>query len=113
MKNTLLDASMDFSIAVLSMTETITKHYAVANQIERSATSVGANVSEAQYAQSKADFISKMQIALKECYETEYWLQIIIKAHIADETVCNALLHDCGSMRKLLISTINTAKTNA
>ena len=72
-ENKLNELSMDFSVAVLNAVDAIKGHYALVNQIERSSTSIGANIHEANYAQSKADFISKLQIALKETYETEYW----------------------------------------
>ena len=70
------------------------------------------NIREANYAQSKADFISKLQIALKECFECEYWIELMTKTNIIDETTSKKLLHDCGSIRKILISSINTAKNN-
>lgn len=80
------------------------------NQWERSATSIGANIREANYAHSKADFISKLQIPLKECYETEYWLELMRKADIVSADVIKELLHDCGSMRRMLVSSVNTVK---
>ena len=82
------------------------------NQIMRSATSIGANLHEAQYAQSRKDFIHKLEIAQKECYETEYWLELAQKAGIISDNLANTLLHDCGSLRRILISSINTAKEN-
>ena len=66
----------------MKMTDGLKGHYSLIHQLERSATSIGANIREAKYAQSKADFISKLQIALKECYETEYWLELMQKAEI-------------------------------
>ncbi len=67
---------------------------------------------EAKYAHSKADFIAKLQISLKECYETEYWLEIAQKAGIISEESVKQLLHDCGTIRRMLIASINTAKEN-
>lgn len=64
------------------MCETVKGHYSIINQLERSATSIGANIHEANYAHSKPDFIAKMQIALKECYETEYWIEVLVKSEI-------------------------------
>lgn len=111
-ENKLVDLSMDFAINVLKMTDSIKGHYSLVNQLERCSTSIGANVREAKYAHSKADFVSKLQIALKECYETEYWLELIQKSKIfADDAVDN-LLHDCGAIRRILISSINTTKQN-
>ena len=85
-------------------------HYSLVNQLERSATSIGANIREAKYAHSKADFTAKLQIALKECYETEYWLELMQKANLLQEDIVKAYLHDCGSLRRMLIASINTAK---
>ena len=76
-ENKLADLSMDFAVKILKMTDGIKGHYSLTNQLERSATSIGANIREAKYAHSKADFISKLQIALKECYETEYGYTVI------------------------------------
>lgn len=87
-------------------------HYSLVNQLERSSTSIGANVHEANYAHGKADFIAKLQIALKECYETEYWIEIAQKADIISIDSAKSVLHDCGSIRRILISSINTAKEN-
>ena len=112
-ENKLADLSMDFAVKVLRMTDDIKSHYSIINQLERSATSIGANIREAKYAHSKADFVSKLQIALKECYETEYWLELIQKAEIFTQDIVKILLHDCGAIRRMLISSINTTKANA
>ena len=109
-ENKLADLSMDFAVKILKVTDGIKGHYSLINQLERSATSIGANIREAKYAHSKADFISKLQIALKECYETEYWLELIQKSEIFTDDVLKALLHDCGTIRRMLISSINTIK---
>ena len=104
--------SMDFAVNVLKLCDTIKGHYSLVNQLERSATSIGANIREANYAHSRPDFIAKFQIALKECYETEYWLELMERAEICKDETVSALLHDCGSIRRLLISSVNTAKQN-
>jgi len=109
-ENKLADLSTEFAVSILKLTDTIKGHYSLANQLERSGTSIGANIREAKYAHGKADFIAKLQIALKECYETEYWLEIAQKAEIVSEESVKTLLHDCGSIRRMLISSINTAK---
>lgn len=109
----LSDLSMAFAVNALKLCGATKGHYALVNQLERSATSIGANIREAHYAQSKADFISKLQIALKECYETEYWLELFQKADIGDRDALSALLHDCGSLRRVLVSSVRTAKRNA
>lgn len=83
---------MDFAVKVLTLCDGIKGHYALVNQLERSATSIGANIREANYAHSKPDFISKLQIALKECYETEYWITLFQRAGIVQEDAV-AVLH--------------------
>ena len=108
----LRDLSTDFAVKAIKLTETIHGHWSIVNQLERSATSIGANIREANYAHGKADFIAKLQIALKECYETEYWIEIGQKAEIFTADVAKGILHDCGSIRRMLIASINTAKEN-
>ena len=111
-ENKLVDFSMDFAVEVLEMTDGIKGHYSLVNQIERSATSIGANIREANYAHGKPDFISKMQIALKECYETEYWLELFARSKILDEAKAKDLTEKSGTIRRLLIASINTTKKN-
>ena len=111
--NKIVDLSMDFSISVVNLCDTIKGKSAIINQFLRSGTSIGANIHEANYASSRADFIVKMQIALKECYETEYWLELFVKASIITEELFKKLKNDCGKIRKLLIASINTAKSNS
>lgn len=111
-ENKLADLSTEFAIKILELTENIKGHYSLSNQLERSGTSIGANIREAKYAHSRPDFIAKLQIALKECYETEYWIEIALKAGILSGDKVKSVLHDCGSIRRMLISSINTAKGN-
>ena len=111
-ENKLVDLSMDLAVNVIQFCETVKGHYSLVNQLERSATSIGANIREAKYTHSKADFVSKLQIALKECYETEYWLELMQKSEIFTGDVVKTLLHDCGAIRRMLISSINTTKSN-
>lgn len=111
-ENKLAEISTDFAVRILKLTDNKKGHYSLFNQLERSGTSIGANIREAKYAHSKADFISKLQISLKECYETEYWLEIAQKSEIISEEAAKLLLHDCGSIRRMLIASINTAKGN-
>lgn len=108
-ENKLVDLSMDFAVEIIKLCETIKGHYSITNQLERSATSIGANIHEANYAQSKADFISKLKISLKECYESEYWLNLFNRAEIADKEKLNSLAVKCGTIRRILIASINTA----
>ena len=109
-ENKLAELSMDFAVKVLKMCDNIKGHYSIVNQLERSATSIGANIREAKYAHSKPDFISKLQISLKECYETEYWLELMHRAELLSDI--SKVMHNCGVIRKMLISSINTAKQN-
>lgn len=109
-ENKLADLSMDFAVKILKLCDGIKGHYSIVNQLERSATSIGANIREANYAHSKPDFIAKLQISLKECFETEYWLELMQKAEILSDV--DTIVHDCGVIRKMLISSINTAKSN-
>ena len=104
----LLVQSMDFAVKSLKLCDNIKGHYSIKNQFERSATSIGANLREAKYAHSKADFIAKIKISLKECYETEYWLELMLKAEILPYESVNDLLHVCGSIRRMLIASLNT-----
>lgn len=112
-ENKLSISSMDFAVNILKLCDSIKGHYSLINQLERSATSIGANIREANYAQSKSDFISKLQISLKECYETEYWLELLLKADLLPEDAVSKLLHDCGSIRRMLVASVKTAKSNS
>lgn len=80
------------------------------NQIIRSVTSIGANIHEANYASSKADFINKFHIALKECAETEYWIELLVGSGCISDATAKDLLQDCGVIRRMLVKSINTAK---
>ena len=106
--------SMDFAVQIINLVKDLkAKHETViSNQIGRSGTSIGANIREAQYAHSKPDFISKLQIALKEANETGYWLELLYKTGNIDEQSFKALDSACTSIRVMLISSINTVKEN-
>ena len=108
----LRDLSIDFSVQIIQMCENIKGHYSLVNQLERSATSIGANIYEANYAHGTPDFIAKLQIALKECYETDYWIQVFVKSGIIDRDTAKTVYNHCGTIRRMLISSINTAKGN-
>ena len=79
------------------------------NQLIRSGTSIGANIREAFYGHGKNDFIAKLQIALKECSESEYWIELLIESGYYDD---KTTLEKCIELKKILISSINTAKKN-
>lgn len=104
--------SVQFAVDIIGFCETIKRHSSLVNQLERSATSIGANIHEANYAQSRADFISKLQIALKECFETEYWLELFIKAGLEKKEIITPLYDQCRTIRRILVASINTAKNN-
>ena len=112
-ENKLADLSTEFAVKILNLTDSIKGHYSLSNQLERSGTSIGANIREAKYAHSKADFIAKLQISLKECYETEYWLELFVKSELLDREIAKDLYNQCGTIRRILIASINTAKEGA
>ena len=112
-ENRLVTMSVDFAVAVVKLCDGIKGHYSLVNQLERSGTSIGANIREANYAHSRADFIAKLQIALKEAYETEYWLELLLRAEVLSADSAKSLLHTCGALRRMLISSIRTAKDSA
>ncbi|MBQ2661492.1 MAG: four helix bundle protein [Clostridia bacterium] len=87
------------------------KESVLTNQLLRSGTSIGANLHEAQYAQGTKDFISKFEIALKECHETEYWLELLYETGYIKGEQYKSLHNDCGAIRRMLISSVNTIKT--
>ena len=87
------------------------KESVLINQLLRSATSIGANLHEAQYAQGTKDFISKLEIAQKECYETEYWLELLFETGCMNEESYNAIQNECGAIRRMLIASLKTIKS--
>ena len=115
-ENILIDKSIDFGARIVKLHRYLikTKHEAVlSKQILRSGTSIGANINEAQYGNSKADFIAKLHIALKETAETEYWLRVLHKSECLEDSLANSMLEDCLEIKRILITSVNTAKTNA
>ncbi len=106
--------STDFAVSIINLVKYLKekRESIISNQIGRSGTSIGANIREAQYAHSKADFISKLQIALKEANETGYWLELLFKTEFISEAEYKAFDSACTSIRVMLISSINTAKEN-
>ncbi len=112
MSSPLLDKSKSFALEIIKVCNIIKsskKESVLTNQLIRSGTSIGANIREAFYAHGKADFIAKLQIALKECAESEYWLELLIESGYYDD---KAIVEHCIEVKKLLISSINTAKNN-
>lgn len=107
--------SMDFSISIICLVKFLkeNKEHIISNQIGRSGTSIGANIREAQYAHGKADFIAKLQIALKEANETGYWLELLFKTNYISEDQFKELNKNCTSLLAMLVASINTAKRKA
>ena len=111
-ENKLADLSMEFSVRIINLVKELrSKHETViSNQIGRSGTSVGANIFEANYAQGKKDFISKLEIALKEASETGYWLALLYRTNYIDETTYKSLNDQCTTIRVMLVASCRTAK---
>lgn len=108
----LSEKSMDFAVSVVNLVKTLkaNKESIISNHIGRSGTSIGANIREACYAHGKADFISKLQIALKEANETGYWLELLYKTNYITEEMYKNMESECASIRIMLIASINTAE---
>ena len=104
--------SMDFAVSIIQLVKDLKqqRESIISNQIGRSGTSIGANIREAQYAHGRADFISKMQIALKEANETGYWLELLFRTGYLSSESYQKLDADCSSLRITLIASIRTAK---
>ena len=113
-ENKLAELSMDFSVQIINLVKNLkAKHESViSNQIGRSGTSIGANIYEANYAQGRKDFISKLEIALKEASETGYWLDLLYRTKYIDERTYQSLNEQCTSIRVMLIAYCRTAKDN-
>ena len=111
----LRELSMEFSVDIIELVKYLKsiKKSIISNQIGRSGTSIGANIHEAQYAQGKKDFISKLEIALKEASETGYWLELLYGTKYIDEQTFKSLSSKCTSLRAMLIASCRTAKANA
>ena len=104
---TIKELAVELTIDITSICDNIKGRSVFVNQILRSCSSIGAN-----YAQSRADFINKLEIALKECYETQYWLEILFKINSIDNATYTQLNDKCGTIRRKLIASITTAKNN-
>jgi len=112
--NIILDKSFDFAVSIVSLYKNLVaqyKEFVLSKQILRSGTAIGALIREAQHAESKADFIHKLSIALKEANETEYWLLLLYKTNYINEQLFNSQTKDIDELIKLLVSIIKTSKT--
>lgn len=113
MSSPLIDKSKSFALEIIkvcNIIRTTKKESVLTGQLIRSGTSIGANIREAFYAHGKADFIAKLQIALKECSESEYWLELLTESGYYND---KAIIEQCIEIKKLLIASINTAKSNS
>ena len=111
-KNVLREETIQFAIEVSDICDNIKGCSVYTNQLIRCSSSIGANLHEAKYAQSRADFINKLEIALKESFETEYWLELIFRKKKIDDSTYTRLVNKCGTIRRKLIASVTTAKNN-
>ena len=109
-RNLLRENAIEFAIQLSDICENISGCAVYKNQVIRSSSSIGANIFEARYAQSKADFVSKLEIALKECYETEYWMELLLRKGKISQLQFQDLSGKCGSIRRRLIASVSTVK---
>lgn len=115
MENPIVEKSFDFAIRIVNLNKFLTEHkkeYVMSNQLLRCGTSIGANVAEAQQAQSQADFISKMNISLKEAAETKYWLRLLNATGYINDKEIKTILNECVEIEKILYSIVRTTKGN-
>ena len=112
-KNQLREDSIDFAILVSDICDEIKGCSVYVNQLIRCSSSIGANIHEARYAQSRADFISKLEIALKESSETDYWLELLYRKKKLTDDSYSLLRSRCGTIRRKLIASVTTAKSNS
>ena len=111
-KNQLREDAIQLAISISDMCDEINKCGVYVNQLLRASSSIGANIHEAKYAQSRADFVHKLEIALKECYETEYWLELIFRKNKISQEEYKSNKNTCGTIRRKLIASVTTAKNN-
>ena len=113
MENVIEIKSFDFAVRIVNLYKCLTaikKEYVLSKQLLRSGTSIGANVAEVEQAQSRPDFVSKMNIALKETSETKYWIKLLKATDFLSEKESSSLLSDCVELEKLLVSIIKSSK---
>ena len=109
-ENLLIEKSKQFAVEIVNLCDSIRGATILTNQLIRSGTSIGANIHEAQYAHGKNDFIAKLEIALKECNETEYWLELFFETKKIDESAYKDTSQKAGAIRRMLIASCRTAK---
>ena len=106
------ELAVELTVEITELCDNISGKSIYKNQLMRCCSSIGANAHEAKYAQSTADFIHKLEISLAECYETEYWIEILFRINSINEERYKQILNKCGVIRRMLISSITTAKEN-
>ena len=114
-ENILKDKAYEFALRVVKLYQYLAnekKEFVISKQVLRSGTSIGANIEEANQAQSKADFIHKLSIAQKESFETHYWIRILRDSNFLTEKLADSILKDCEEVQKLITTSIKTAKAN-
>ena len=109
---TIRELAIDLTVELTELCDSIKAKSIYTNQLLRACSSVGANAHEAKYAHSRADFISKLEISLKECYEAEYWLEILYRTKALSLEQYKSAINKCGTIRRKLIASITTAKQN-
>lgn len=114
-ESVMLNRAKDFAVDIVKLCRTVKeqkRESVLTHQLLRSGTSIGANLHESKYAHGTADFIAKMQISLKECYESEYWLELLVRTAYITDADYTRLQKECGAIRRMLIASINTTKSN-
>ena len=112
-KKSIKELAIELAVNVTELCDNVKAKAVYSNQLLRSCSSIGANAYEAKYAHSRADFISKMEIALKECYETDYWIELLYRIGTLSVEQYKSVSDKCGTLRRKLISSITTAKKNS
>ena len=113
MNKAIKELAVELTIEITAVCDNIKGRAVFVNQLLRSCSSIGANIHEANYAASKADFINKFHIALKECGETEYWIEMLVGSNAISEQTAKEFLQECGVIRRMLVKSITTAKENS
>ena len=112
-ENIIINKSMEFAVRIVKLYKYLSgekREFVISKQLLRSGTSIGANVREGVYAQSKGDFISKMSIALKETSETEYWLELLMRTEYLNDEQYTSIRNDCSEVAKLLTTIVKNSK---
>ena len=109
-EKTIMEMAVNLTVELTAILENVQGKAVFVNQILRSCSSIGANAYEANYAQSRADFVNKLEVSLKECHETEYWLEVLYRTGALSLEIYKAESQQCGKIRRKLISAITKTK---